>query len=359
MFNYNPTINALRQQSIEKVKRLKEKLQENHLEDMISQVYWTSVKPNGNGDIPISKALLGGKVFLAIKTKNVPNDSPLLVRIYEYNKVTKNKKLFHEDIVIRNNFGATKELYLEKSEKWLDLLKETGEDNELELFAEISGWGETVDKGKYLKIRNSDKVVVFFIGGAGDKKPYGGFAGPYNNILEVKKEFDKQITNKIYCSSYYIGFDDADIEFSKYQTQVRERIDKNVKIFIIGHSLGGWNGAHLSKVLSDFGFDIEMLITLDPVGTGLGVQLVSDLYSGEPNPSAKYWINILAKPKNPDFSDTIADTGGRWIINKGPNINAILDVNHAYALKMAKTKVYQNKSSLETLIERVKNIIGK
>lgn len=358
MFNNNATINALKQKSIDKAKKLKE-LKYEGINQYIEQVYWTSAKPTGNNDIPIGKALLGEKVYLAIKTKNIPNNIVFLVRIYEYNKVTKNKRLFDTDVIIKNNFGATKELDLEKSEKWLDLLKETGEDNELELFAEISGWGETVDKGKYLKIKNSDKVVVFFIGGAGDKKPYGGFAGPYNNILEVKKEFDKQITNKIYCSSYYIGFDDADIEFSKYQTQVRERIDKNVKIFIVGHSLGGWNGAHLSKVLSDFGFDIEMLITLDPVGTGLGVQLVSDLYSGEPNPSAKYWINILAKPKNPDFSDTIADTGGRWIIKKGPNINAILDVNHAYALKMAKTKLYQNKSSLETLIERVKNIIGK
>lgn len=329
---------------------------EEHLEDMISQVYWTTVKPTGN-DVPISKALLGEKVYLAVKTKNIPNSIAMLVRIYEYNKITKSKKLFDEDLVIRNNFGATKALNLEKSEKWLDLLKETGEDNELELYAEISAYGETVNKGKYLKVRNSDKVVVFFIGGAADKSSYGIFFTPNQYVLSVKKDMDNKISNRIDYNSYYLGFEeiyDIPSQTNRVEENVLQNIDKKSSIYIVGHSLGGWNGAHLSQILSDKGYNVEMLITLDPVGEGLLVYVGSSIYKNKPHPKSKFWINILADPSTPDGTDDVAEFGVRWKVSNGPNINVKMDINHWNARKMFETIIKDKKSCLNYLYDNIK-----
>jgi hypothetical protein len=315
------------------------------------------MKPTGN-DVPISKALLGEKVYLANKTKDVPNNTAFLVRIYEYNTITKNKKLFDTDVVIKNNFGATKELNLEKSEKWLDLLKETGEDNELELFVEISAYGETVDKGKYLKVRNSDKVVVFFIGGAADKSDYGIVVGPYHNILPAKKHLDNKVLNKIDYNSFYLGFEQThDDEKSPFNPILDEYVfkylDKSSSVYIVGHSLGGWNGAHLSRILSDKGYNVEMLVTLDPVGEGFLVYLGSSIYAGKPNPKSNFWINILATPSKPDQSDSVAELGVRWKVNSGPNINVKMDVNHLDALEMFKGIIKDKKSACDFIYENI------
>ncbi|MBB5334309.1 alpha/beta hydrolase family protein [Chryseobacterium koreense] len=329
---------------------------EEHLKDMIIQVYWTTVKPNGN-DIPVSKALLGEKVYLAVKTKGVPNNTSFLVRIYEYNRITKNKKLFDTDVIIKNNFGTTKELYLEKNEKWLDLLKETGEDNELELYAEISAYGETVAGGKYLKVRNSNKVVVFFIGGAADKTSYGIIFGPDQNILPAKKNLENKILNRVDYNSYYLGFEevyDVPSQTNRVEENVLQNLDKNSSIYIVGHSLGGWNGAHLSQILSDKGYNVEMLITLDPVGEGLLVYVGSSIYKNKPHPKSKFWINILADPSTPDGTDDVAEFGVRWKVSSGPNINVKMDINHWNARKMFETIIKDKKSCLNYLYDNIK-----
>lgn len=335
-----------------------------HLEDMISQVYWTTVKPTGNNDIPVSKALLGESVYLVVKTKNTPNNTPFLVRIYEYNKITRNKKLFDEDIVVRNNFGATKKLDLEKSEKWLDLLKEKGEDNELELYAEISAYGETVSRGKYLKVRNSDEVVVFFIGGAADKNSYGIVFPPNQYVLAVKKNMDNKISNRIDYNSYYLGFEQVyDSEKSPFNPVLDENvlkyIDKKSSIYIVGHSLGGWNGAHLSQILTDRGYNVEMLITLDPVGEGFLVYLASSIFVSKPNPKAKFWINILAAPTKSDQSDSVAEFGIRWQGTEKANINFKMDENHWNAPKMFIEPLKEKKSCQQIILESIIDKIGK
>jgi len=334
---------------------------EENLEDMILQVYWTTVKPSGN-DVPVSKALLGEKVYLAVKTKGIPNKTPLLIRIYEYNRITRNKKLFDSDITIKNNFGATKELFLEKSEKWLNLLKESGEVNELELYAEIYAYGEKVEKGKYLKVRNSDEVVVFFIGGAADKSSYGIIFGPDKNILPAKKTLDAIISNRVDYNSYYLGFEEVyDIpnQTNRVEENVLQYIDKNSSIYIVGHSLGGWNGAHLSQILSDKGYNVEALITLDPVGEGFIVYVGSSIYKNKPNSKSKFWINILANPSKPDETDDVAEFGKRWKMSSGPNINIVMDINHWNAKKMFENIIKDKKSCLQIMSENIVNKIGK
>ena len=348
-------IKALGLKNNSEIKNIEDENQ--HLKDLITQVYWTTSKPTGN-DIPMSKALLGQSVYLAIKTKNIPNNTSFLVRIYEYNRITKNKKLFDTDILIKNNFGATKELYLEKSEKWLDLLKGLGEDSELELYAEISAFGETVDRGKYLKVRNSDKVVVFFIGGAADKDTFI-FQGPNGNILPSKKLIDKYIKDFVDYNSYYLDFRDGySNPLSTGETRFDHNIIKNISkdslIFIIGHSLGGWNGAHLSQILTDKGYKVEMLITLDPVGINLSKTATVPIYFTIPSPKCKFWINVLAAPTKPDDSDTVANLGGRWIImSEKPNINVKLNVNHANSDSMFTNKIFNNKSCFDILLQSI------
>lgn len=71
--------------------------------------------------------------------------------------------------------------------------------------------------------------------------------------------------------------------------------NKAAPIIVVGHSLGGWNGAHLSGLLHRAGYRVEMLITLDPVGEGTLVVATSDIYSAPPKAAAKYWINIRAE----------------------------------------------------------------
>jgi thioesterase domain-containing protein len=72
---------------------------------------------------------------------------------------------------------------------------------------------------------------------------------------------------------------------------------KNAPIYIIGHSLGGWNGANLSRLLSVRGYAVEMLNTIDPIGEGWGVYTISNLHGQYPKPVTKFWINMrVEKP---------------------------------------------------------------
>jgi len=82
---------------------------------------------------------------------------------------------------------------------------------------------------------------------------------------------------------------------------------KSTPIIIIGHSLGAWNGWHLSALLSQKGYTVKRLVTLDPVGEANFLSSSSKFYSSTPKPTAKYWKNILADPKDDNFSDFIAD----------------------------------------------------
>lgn len=199
------------------------------------------------------------------------------------------------------------------------------------------------------------RVVVFFIGGAGDKESYY-MAGPYNNIEDVFDNFDNRMKRSgryDFYQSHYLGYGDVrgdnDIDKNVYKGIP----DKSMPVYIVGHSLGGWNGAHLSKILSEKEYKVEMLITLDPVGEGALVWLGSDIYFSKPEPVSGYWINVRAKPKRPNGSDSIANFGEQWEISSGPDVNANMDVNHASALGMFVNAVRDGASASDILFESI------
>ncbi|GLQ91559.1 hypothetical protein GCM10007901_05090 [Dyella acidisoli] len=193
----------------------------------------------------------------------------------------------------------------------------------------------------------SQKVIAFFIGGAGDKESYYG-AGPYHNIEVPKTILDNWeggLKSKDLYISYDLGYyqihNDSDIK--KFVIDVIPT--KSNPVYIVGHSLGGWNGAHLSRKLVDAGYNVQMLVTLDPVGKGFLVELFSAIpFHPETTPKAKFWINVHATPATSDSSDDVADFGVRWVIPSGPDINVDSNTHHADAGGLFNTTAGDGKS---------------
>jgi hypothetical protein len=207
-------------------------------------------------------------------------------------------------------------------------------------------------------------VCVFYIGGAGDKRPYLG-QGPNGNIVVVQNKFYSRITsaglNRNY-EQYYLGFDDIN-SGTKIKANVTNNIpSKSTPIYIVGHSLGGWSGAHLSRIISEQGYKVMMLITLDPVGKRLVVGENSGLYRKDPHVVAKSWINIYVKPKNKNFSDLVAEEGGRWVpeypaASRIPDIFQTTGISHAYAHEMFVEKWSNGLSASDYLLSNIANTI--
>lgn len=190
-------------------------------------------------------------------------------------------------------------------------------------------------KRKIVSIKVWQPVIVFYIGGAGDKKSFYG-TGPYGNVNDIHTYceglFGTLRNNQLYFREY-LGYDEIANEIGIHNNVIDKIPNLATPIYIVGHSLGGWNGAHLSAILTKRGYRVEILITLDPVGAGL-VKLVANIYFSKPVPKAKFWINIRAEAKEMDSSDVIADAGGQWSIESGPDLNYIAPIHHANAFKM-------------------------
>jgi len=208
------------------------------------------------------------------------------------------------------------------------------------------------------------KAIIFFIGGAGDKKAYAG-SGPNRNVIYVLKDYYNQaakelteVENELVIANRgetYLGYYEI-YKMKDIQKNVIEKIpNKDVLVYIIGHSLGGWNGAHLSSILTKLGYKIEMLITLDPVGTNVEVSVISDIYWKYPVVNAKTWINISCSPKSYNFSDLIADVGGQWRPKKGPTYNVETTANHVDAELILGTKVVGDLTGLNLLMASLKS----
>lgn len=200
------------------------------------------------------------------------------------------------------------------------------------------------------------KIVLFFVGGAGDKESYYG-TGPNNNVAEARKIFVKNMDAEGLCADRYdahhIGYNSF-VSEEGLKANVLDKIsDLTTSVYIIGHSLGGWNGAHLSKVLADKGYRIPVLVTLDPVGEGQIVWGISNIYQKEPAPKAEYWVNVRADAKDWNFSDLVADFGEQWDMKSGPNMNGRVDVNHADAWAIFIADLGAGLSARDVLMESV------
>lgn len=200
------------------------------------------------------------------------------------------------------------------------------------------------------------KIVLFFVGGAGDKESYY-LTGPNNNVDEARKIFVKNMDAEGLCADLYdahhIGYNDF-VSNEGLKSSVLEKIaDLTTPVYIIGHSLGGWNGAHLSMVLAEKGYRIPVLVTLDPVGKGNVVWSISNIYQNEPKPKADYWVNVRADAKDWNFSDLVADFGEQWDMTSGPSMNGRVDVNHADAWAIYIAALETGKSARDVLMESV------
>lgn len=261
-------------------------------------------------------------------------------------------------------------------------------------------------------VMNYPLVYILFIGGAADKEPFlwqknklpfdkfwthhlmGDLALSFNQTL-LKKLDDKnhssagQLGFKIdYLSYTEVFFEELkDCDFGqhfnstpscqRYQS-IKQNIGENTKVYIIGHSLGGWNGAHLSHILSQMNIAVECLITLDPVGTGNHeVTLIhpwikkAQIYLHEPIPIAKYWFNIqaihihLAKKRISWFlDDWIAWAGGQWLISQRypsveQQINTLTSVSHKSVDRMFNYPTQLGLSAHDFLLNTVIDTIRK
>jgi pimeloyl-ACP methyl ester carboxylesterase len=209
-----------------------------------------------------------------------------------------------------------------------------------------------------VKVVAKKKVFAFFIGGAADKESYY-FQGPNNNVQIVKDFFDPLVEDLVprhLYEAYHLDYSDAKGSGDIKQYIQDKILEKASPVYIVGHSLGGWNGAHLSAILSDAGYSVEMLITLDPVGEGFFVSLGSDIHASKPKPVAKFWINLRAKPKKPDQSDGVAEFGERWTVTEGPQLNYICDVNHYDAKKMFLAPLKDKKSAGDYMLESIRKL---
>ena len=201
---------------------------------------------------------------------------------------------------------------------------------------------------------------VFFIGGAADQESYY-LIGPLRHINQARQKFLRSLykefgaTNNIFVHTYGYNriYKDEDIE-----ANVISKLQQNDLIYIIGHSLGGWNSAHLSRKLVDRGFRVKILITLDPVGEGTLVWLGSNIYrQPECEPKAEFWINIRAEIKRLTISDIVARAGQQWTIEQGPDLNEVIYTAHCNALHLYRQPLSTGKSAMWYVLDSLKKAL--
>ncbi|WP_392564709.1 hypothetical protein RHO13_04640 [Orbus wheelerorum] len=158
---------------------------------------------------------------------------------------------------------------------------------------------------------------------------------------------------------------------------IKQNIGNNTKVYIIGHSLGGWNGAHLSAILSNFNINIECLVTLDPVGMGNHeLHFIqpwikkAQIYTYEPQPVTKYWFNIQARHINVtkkqvsgSFDDWVAWAGGQWLMSNNypaaeQQICEKTNFSHKKALQMLTYPTILGCSAYDYLLNSILKVLS-
>ncbi|NDV65075.1 lipase family protein [Bacteroides sp. 224] len=213
----------------------------------------------------------------------------------------------------------------------------------------------TPTKKKSLKVHVKRKNIVFFVGGAGDKKSFTGIDRKTNNIRGVKILFENRVSKylNIEYHTVYLGYYELYPERDIEEYVIKEIEDKSIPIYVVGHSLGGWNGAFLAYTLSRKGYQVKMLITLDPV---LGNYPIIETYHSSNLHKLRvrqpyFWINIITNPPENDNSDRVAALGQQWIEKKGPNIYYETEYSHRFSQSIFTEIIKDGKSALDFLEE--------
>lgn len=205
------------------------------------------------------------------------------------------------------------------------------------------------DRGTGTAVGPERRALALFIGGAGDKKSYY-LAGPYRNMAYALAAFDQRIDEAGLADGYqslYLGYHEMWSAIDIGRLISTEIHDKDTPIYIVGHSLGAWSGAHLSQRLSEWGYRVEMLVTLDPVGSGLLVRLGSRIPYHRPAPRSGFWINVRAEPGRSNTSDLVAQLGRKWHVAGEPNLDEALDANHANAWALFCNPLHDGRSAAD------------
>ncbi|WP_322034224.1 hypothetical protein [Paraburkholderia sp. J76] len=240
------------------------------------------------------------------------------------------------------------------------------------------------DSTKDVHVSVAPKIVVFFIGGAGDKRPFLG-SGPNNNIVDVVTQFQTDFKSELNDGEVdadpekkYLGFYEVFGDSNVKNNILSQIPSTDTSVFIVGHSLGGWNGAHLSHILSSEGYRVDLLVTLDPVGIHYYTTLSgADIYNAIPRPVARYWINLCYDGKTgASIPNIVASTGGRWNVMESvsgaddgphpskqsvpqrfPDINATVAVNHADTIQAMYAKLPGGNFAWSMLKSRISSIL--
>lgn len=217
---------------------------------------------------------------------------------------------------------------------------------------------------------NSKKSIIFFIGGANDKysflkqSPTYLTLSLYDKFVQCLNHHKAKLAIKerlIYGQEIaYLGYDDIYGDDNIQKNVLAHIPNKQTGIYLIGHSLGAWNVAHLSRYLSKLGYCVRLLIALDPVGANKVLQYCSSLYKHKPKPIAQAWINISCTPKHYDYSDNIALIGGRFNIRKlnyQPNHCLYYPIHHGDILAMANLPIINGKTVLDLLLDDIQKAL--
>ncbi|MDI4498972.1 hypothetical protein E6P70_10180 [Moraxella nonliquefaciens] len=207
-------------------------------------------------------------------------------------------------------------------------------------------------------------LYTVFIGGAADAEPFLG-QGPTKIMNDLRNHFaDKYLQPYFEKAGYsqdrarqlasrnarYYGFHELHLMLADAKMYLSTQGNENAKISIVGHSLGGWQAAHLAQQLEEWRCgSVGVVTTLDPVGVRYSYNLAGSINFKTPNPKYKTWVNIRAEAKDTSINDVIANLGGQWDPSSlNPTYNYTLEVDHAYARTMFTTKIpNQNISPIE------------
>ena len=132
---------------------------------------------------------------------------------------------------------------------------------------------------------------------------------------------------------------------------------------IVGHSLGGWQAAHLAQQINTIRCGaMDNLITLDPVGTrarNFGVSINKEFPTLTAKDYSK-WVNVRAEREGifTGGDNWIANLGGQWDPSaQNPTFNYELDASHADANGLLTSQIAgQTLSPWDLLVNHYANL---
>lgn len=186
-------------------------------------------------------------------------------------------------------------------------------------------------------------------------------ANHFQSKLKVNESRAQQLAT---FSVKYYGYNQID---RAYDNAIRFlKLFPTANVNIVGHSLGGWQAAHLAQRLNEFKCNsVANLITLDPVGTIYSWNPAGSIKFKGPKTTGPNWINIRAESSSfyPGWNNIVANSGGQWNPSSSglnPTYNYQIEADHIAIRKMMNHKIIlngkeQNNSPYDLLMQYYNN----